>query len=386
MNLDDRARSFQGLDFAHTPFTVIWEVTRACDLRCVHCRADAQAWRHPLELTTAEGYRLLEQVRDLGSPVFVITGGDPLKRDDLYDLIAYGVRLGLSVAVTPSATPLLTGDAIRRLHDLGMRRLALSLDGPGADTHDAFRRQAGSYDTTLAGIRHAVACGLPVQVNTTVTRRNRASLPALADLVGDLGAIMWSAFFLVTVGRAQQADQLTAAEYEEVFDFLYRTSQQGRYAVRTAAAPHYRRFVLQQQVAARRTGHATPAHWVAGMVGDMPRARRGVTDGSGLVFISHTGNVAPSGFLPLSAGNVRETPLAEIYRAAPLFQRLRDDAQLLGKCGVCEFRKVCTGSRARAYAVTGDPMASEPLCAYEPPRAARAQHTAGTMGAAGVDG
>jgi radical SAM protein len=386
MNLEDRARSFQGLDFAQTPFTVIWEVTRACDLRCIHCRADAQAWRHPLELTTAEGYRLLEQVRDLGSPVFVITGGDPLKRDDLYDLVAYGVRLGLSVAVTPSATPLLTGDAIRRLQDLGVRRLALSLDGPGADTHDAFRRQPGSYDTTLAGIRHAVACGLPVQVNTTVTRRNRASLPALAALVGDLGAVMWSVFFLVAVGRAQDADQLTAAEYEEVFDFLYRTSQHGRFAVRTAAAPHYRRFVLQQQVAARRAGHATPAHWVAGMVGDMPRARRGVTDGSGLVFISHTGDVCPSGFLPLTAGNVRETPLGEIYRTAPLFRRLRDDAQLLGKCGVCEFRKVCTGSRARAYAATGDPMASEPLCAYDPPRAARAQFATATTGAAALTG
>jgi radical SAM protein with 4Fe4S-binding SPASM domain len=197
---------------------------------------------------------------------------------------------------------------------------------------------------------------------------------------------MWSVFFLVAVGRAQDADQLTAAEYEEVFDFLYRTSQQGRFAVRTAAAPHYRRFVLQQQVAARRAGQATPAHWVAGTVGDGTRARRGVTDGNGLVFISHTGDVCPSGFLPLSAGNVRDTPLAEIYRTAPLFERLRDDAQLLGKCGVCEFRKVCTGSRARAYAATGDPMASEPLCAYDPPRAARAQRTAGTMGAAGLDG
>ncbi len=355
------------VDFERTPFTVIWEVTRACDLRCVHCRADAQSSRDPLELTTAEGYRLLDQIHTLGSPVFVITGGDPLKRADLFDLIAYGVKRGLSVAVTPSGTPLLTPLIVRRLHDLGVKRVALSLDGPAAEIHDRFRQQPGSFEWTTAGIRAAATCGLPVQINTTVTRRNLPSLPELAQVVGDLGAVMWSVFFLVTVGRAQSADQLTAEEYERVFAFLHDLSQRASYAVRTTAAPHYRRYVLQQQTMAKRAGRWSAPPRVAGMVGDMPRARRGVTDGNGLIFISHTGEVYPSGFLPLRVGNVRETDLTTIYRNAPLLRRLRDAGHLEGKCGVCEFRKVCGGSRARAYALTGNPLAEEPFCVYQPP-------------------
>jgi radical SAM protein len=333
----------------------------------VHCRADAQSCRHPLELTTDEGYRLLDQIHTLGSPVFVITGGDPLKRADIFDLIAYAVNRGLSVAVTPSGTPLLTPATVRRIHDLGVKRVALSLDGPAAEIHDRFRQQPGSFEWTVAGIRAAGSCGLPVQINTTVTRRNLPSLPELAQLVGDLGAVMWSVFFLVTVGRAQSADQLTAEEYEGVFAFLHDLSRRVPYAVRTTAAPHYRRYVLQQQTTARRAGRRSATPRVAGMIGDMPRARRGVTDGNGIIFISHTGEVYPSGFLPLRVGNVRETELTAIYREAPLLRRLRDTRQLEGKCGVCEFRKVCGGSRARAYALTGNPLAEEPFCVYQPP-------------------
>lgn len=354
------------IDFARTPFTVIWEVTRACDLRCMHCRADAQPVRDRGELTTAEGRSLLVQIRDLGSPVFVITGGDPLKRPDLFELIEYGVGLGLNVAVTPSGTPLFTRAAIARLAGAGVKRIALSLDGPTADVHDAFRQQPGSYEWTVAGIRAAGESGLPVQINTTVTRWTRAHLPAMAALVGDLGAVMWSVFFLVTVGRARVADQLEPEEYEEIFAYLYELSKQSPFAVRTTAAPHYRRYVLQQQRLERRAAGAgaRPAR-VAGMV-DMPRAVRGVTDGNGLAFVSHTGDVYPSGFLPIRAGSVRETSLAELYREAPVFRQLRDIAHLEGKCGLCEFRHVCGGSRARAFAVTGDPMASEPFCLYEP--------------------
>ncbi|MCK6555589.1 TIGR04053 family radical SAM/SPASM domain-containing protein [Candidatus Binatia bacterium] len=355
-----------GLDFARTPFTVIWEVTRACDLRCVHCRADAQPARARDELTTAEGRALLDQIRDLGSPVFVITGGDPLKRPDLFELIEYGVGCGLNVAVTPSGTPLFTPAAVARLADAGVKRIALSLDGPTAEVHDAFRQQPGSYGWTVEGIRTAGRSGLPVQINTTVTRRTRAYLPAMAALVGELGAVMWSVFFLVTVGRARSADQLDPVEYEEIFAYLYELSKSSTFAVRTTAAPHYRRYVLQQQRLEKRAGVVTgPQARVAGMV-DMPRALRGVTDGNGLVFVAHTGEVYPSGFLPIRAGSIRETPLADLYREAPIFRRLRDTASLDGKCGLCEFRHVCGGSRARAFAVTGDPMAAEPSCTYEP--------------------
>ena len=356
----------KSIDFTRAPFTVIWEVTRACDLRCRHCRADAQPEPDPRELTTAEGRRLLEQIRDLGGPVFVITGGDPLKRPDLFRLIDHATRIGLPVALTPSGTPLLTREAIQHAHDAGARRIALSLDGSSAANHDRFRQQPGSYAWTVGAVRHAVDLGVSVQVNTTVTRHNLGELEAIADVIAGLGVGMWSLFFLVTVGRARRDDQLQPAECEGVFAFLYDLSRRAPFAVRTTAAPHYRRFVLQRRAAERRAGRREPVPWLAGMI--EPRAPRGVTDGNGIVFISHTGEVYPSGFLPLRAGNVREQPLATIYRNAPILRRLRDTEQLGGKCGVCEFRRVCGGSRARAFATTGDPMASDPLCAYEPSR------------------
>lgn len=355
------------LDFDLTPLTVIWEVTRACDLRCVHCRAEAQPWRDPYELTTAEGFRLLEEVCALQSPVFVITGGDPLKRADLFGLIAYGVKLGLSIAVTPSGTSLLTRQAVSQLRDLGVRVMAVSLDGATPGLHDGFRQQRGSYGWTIDGIHAARECGLPVQINTTVTKHNLHDLSNLAALVGDLGAVMWSVFFLVTVGRGKTQKQLSAQDFEDVFHFLYDLSRRAPFGVRTTAAPHYRRVVLQRQAAERKEG-ARPAAlpYLAGLLTDLPRAPRGVTDGNGIVFISHTGEVYPSGFLPLSGGNVRHRSLAAIYRSSPLFQQIRDSSQLKGKCGVCEFKSICRGSRARAYAVTGDFMAEEPYCVYQP--------------------
>ena len=358
-------RPNRAVDFRRTPHIVIWEITRACDLRCRHCRADARPDRHPLELTTAEGVALLDQIHELDSPVFVLTGGDPLKRPDLFTLLAHAERLGVPVAVTPSATPLLTPDAIRRMRDLGVQRLAISLDGWRPQVHERLRGEPGSYAWTLTGIRAAVACGLPVQINTTATRYNLEGLGAIARMVGELGATMWSVFFLVNVGRAGAMQQLAAQEVEEVFGFLYDLSGRVPFGVRTTAAPHYRRFVLQQQARARRARRSASSR-PTDTVG-APRVR-GVTDGNGLAFVSHTGEVCPSGFLPLSGGSVRRNGLADIYRQAPLFRRLRDPIRLEGKCGVCDFRTVCSGSRARAYAATGNPMAPDPLCTYQPPR------------------
>lgn len=358
------------LDYDRAPFTVIWEVTRACALRCVHCRADAQPGRDPRELDTAEAFTLLEQVRDLGSPVFVLTGGDPLERPDLFDVLERARDLGLAVAVTPSGTPRLDRGAVEGLHAAGVRGLALSLDGPDAAGHDGFRRQPGSFGWTLAAIADARDIGLPVQVNTTMTRANLHLLEEMASLVGRVGAAMWSVFFLVTVGRARETDQLTAEEFENVFSLLADLSERVPFGVRTAAAPHYRRFLLQRQVERKRRG-AAPLAMRQGLAAplDLPRAPRGVTDGSGLVFVSHTGDVQPSGFLPLVAGNVRGDDLGRIYRESPLLRRLRQTAKLGGKCGVCEFRRVCAGSRARAWAVHHDPMAEEPACVYVPPKA-----------------
>lgn len=352
------------IDFDQTPFTTIWEVTRACDLLCVHCRAEAQPNRHPGELTTAEGKGLLEQIHSLGSPVFVITGGDPLKRPDLFELIEYAVGLGLRVAVTPSGTPRLTPEAVVELKRCGVLRMALSVDGSTREIHDAFRKVPGSFDLTVRALEAARSCGLGVQINTTVTRHNLHDLPAIAKRAQEWGAAMWSVFFLVEVGRGRELAQLDAEEFESVFEFLYEHSLGAPYAVRTTAAPQYRRYVLQHRAATRRAG--LPVRPVAGLNEDMPRAKRGVTDGYGLCFVSHTGEVYPSGFLPISAGSVREQPLARLYREAPLFKLLRDHDRLGGKCGRCEFRKVCGGSRARAYAATGDFMAEEPCCVYEP--------------------
>jgi radical SAM protein with 4Fe4S-binding SPASM domain len=255
------------------------------------------------------------------------------------------------------------------MHRIGIRRMALSLDGPTAQMHDAFRQQPGSYGWTIDGLAYARECSLPVQINTTITRRNLGVLPDIATIVGRSGAVMWSAFFLVTVGRAQHEDQLTAAESEEVFAFLHGLALTAPFAVRTAAAPHYRRFVLQQERTRKRElplARRSSGTVGSGPVAGMARPSRGVTDGSGLVFVSHTGDVYPSGFLPLRCGNVRSQPLADIYRDAPLLRRLRDPAALGGKCGRCEFRRVCAGSRARAFAITGDPLAEDPLCIYQP--------------------
>lgn len=356
------------IDFSQTPFTVIWEVTRACDLRCVHCRADAQRLRDPQELTTAEGRDLLDQVRQLASPVFVFTGGDPLRRPDLFDLLAYACSTGVAVGVTPSGTPLLTPLAVKKFRDLGVHRMALSLDGPDAASHDGFRQQPGSFALTLRALYSARDCGLPTQVNTTVTRRNWHLLPEIAARVADVGAATWSAFFLVTTGRARADDQLEAEEFETVFAFLYDLSKRVPFTVRTTAAPHYRRFVLQRSREEKRAGRPPAARRVESEPApDLLRAPSGVTDGNGLVFVSHTGDVFPSGFLPLSAGNLRSRSLADIYRNSPLFRALRDVAQLEGKCRDCEFVHVCAGSRARAYAETGNFLASEPRCSYLPP-------------------
>ena len=353
------------VDFNERPFLAIWEVTQACDLACVHCRAAAQPLRHPMELTTDEGKDLIDQIAAMEVPVFVLTGGDPIKRPDLFELIAHARKMGVRVSLTPSATPLLTREIVFRLKETGLARLAVSLDGASAQTHDAFRGMAGSFDRTLNAISWANEAELPVQINTTFSRRNIAEMDDIAQLVENLRITLWSVFFLVPTGRGKLDDLLSAHEFEQVFARIYRLSKTASFDIKTTEAQHYRRYILQQRVAERKAGvSAGPApEKTADSIG---RAPRGLNDGKGFVFISHTGEVFPSGFLPLTAGNVCSQPLASIYRDSPLFRSLRDTAQLEGKCGHCEFKEVCGGSRSRAYALTGDPMAEEPCCSYIP--------------------
>jgi len=359
------------VDFDRAPFIVIWETTQACDLACLHCRASAVPRRDPNELTTAEAKQLIETVRRFGRPLFVLTGGDPLKRPDTVDLVRYAASAGLRVAMTPSGTPLMTPGILAALHDAGLARLAVSLDGSTPDIHDRFRGVAGSWDWTVQMLDSAHALGLSTQVNTTISRHNIADLEPLMALMDRLSIALWSVFFIVPTGRARPADLTSADEFEAVFHRLYDLSKTASFDVKTTAAPHYRRIVMQRQREERRADANTSAVAMRPGVGfglaDGVGRAKGVNEGDGFVFVSHTGEIYPSGFLPVSAGNVRTHDLLDVYRTHELFRALRDRTQLKGKCGACEYRFVCGGSRARAYALTGDWLESDPLCAYVPP-------------------
>jgi len=347
-------------DFDVRPMVVIWEMTQACDLNCAHCRANARPQRHPLELSTAEAFHLIDQISAMRIPLFVITGGDPLKRPDVMPIVQYACSRGVRTSLTPSATPLLVRDAIFKLKQSGLMRLALSLDGSTAKLHDTFRGVAGSYQRTLDAVSWCHEAGLPIQINTTVSRRNIDDLDNMIELLKSLRVVLWSVFFLVPTGRAQLRDLLTADEHEQVFAKLYAASKQVKFHIKTTEGQHYRRYVLQQR--AKSPGSRPQDDLIA-------HAPKGVNDGKGFMFVSHTGEVFPSGFLPMSAGNVLWEPLADIYQNSPLFRSLRNTSQLKGKCGLCDFKDVCGGSRARAYAVSHDLLAEEPRCAYMPPAA-----------------
>ncbi len=366
-------RGLDDVDFAQAPFVVIWETTRACDLACRHCRACAIPRRHPNELTTAEAKRLMEDVRRFGRPLFILTGGDPLKRPDVVELVAHGAGLGLRMALTPSGTPLMTREVLLRLRDAGLARLAVSLDGSTAEIHDAFRGVVGSYDWTLRMLRAARELGLSTQVNTTVSAYNVDDFDALCTLMADLGITMWSVFFVVPTGRARPTDLASAEAFEAVFHKMYDLSQTAPFDIKSTAAPQYRRVILQRQAAERRAGRRAeaPVPLTAGVgfsLADGVGRAKGVNDGDGFLFVSHTGKIFPSGFLPVSAGNVRTDDVVDVYRRSPLFVALRDRSRLKGKCGACEYREICGGSRARAYALTGDWLESDPLCIHVPAR------------------
>jgi len=361
------------LNFDETPFLAIWEITQSCDLACKHCRAAAQPLAHPDELTNAEGKALIDQISQMGVPIFVLTGGDPMKRADLFELIRYAADKGVQVAITPSATPLLTRDAIFKLKEAGLVRLGISLDGSTAEINDTFRGLPGAYARTIQAIEWANEAGIPIQVHTTISRHNAADLDNLCALFERLAIVMWNVFFLVPVGRGQLADLLSGEEFEQVFSKIYELSLRVNFQIKTTEAMHYRRYLLQHNLEERRIGHGHPgtAYEPGAPTADAQSrtaswTTRRVNDGKGFLFISHTGNVYPSGFLPIHAGNIRETPLSEIYRNAPIFKSLRDTSKLLGKCGACEYKEICGGSRARAYALTGDPLAAEPCCIYQP--------------------
>ncbi|MFB6117103.1 radical SAM protein [Halosegnis sp.] len=334
----------RGRDYDETPLIVTWEVTQACSLACDHCRADAVEQRHPDELSTAEGKRLIDQVAAFDpAPVLVFSGGDPLERPDLFDLLDYATER-VPTAVTPAPTAALDRETVTRFADLGVRRMALSLDGATPARHDGFRGESGSFAAVQQAAAWAADVDLDVQVNTTVTATTAPELSAIADRVAELGAVMWEVFFLVPTGRGATLKGLDPARAESVLQWLHRHAREAPYRVITVEAPHYRRIAAAERDGPARVGST--------------RA------GRGFVFVSHTGEVYPSGFLPVAAGDVRETPLPEVYREADLLCALRDADGFDGPCGRCPHRRQCGGSRSRAYAVTGDPLASDPLCEW----------------------
>lgn len=351
-------------DFAISPLMFYYEVTLACDLVCKHCRASAQETPAAGELSTDQAKTLLDQVASFPRrPMLVMTGGDPLKRTDLFELIRHAVAAGLHVALTPSATPLATIDAFARAKQAGIRGLGISLDGSDAATHDAFRGWEGSFSRTMQMLDDARSLGLPVQVNTTITRRNVDQIDTMADLLAGKGIAMWSVFFLVPVGRGVEERRIEPEEYEAVFERLWHHAQHQPYAVKTTEAPHYRRFVLEHG------GDPLADPKVAGRDDIARRGHRGplgVGDGKGVMFVSHTGEIYPAGFLPLRCGRFPQDSVVDVYQKHPIFLALRDPDHFKGRCGICEYRDICGGSRARAYAVTGDYLETEPDCAYVP--------------------
>ncbi len=340
LSLDDR------------PVIIIWEVTRRCALACRHCRAVAQPKRDPAEFAGDEIEMVLDQVAEAAPLFFILTGGDPASRPDLVHIVRRARDRGLRVAISPSATPRLLREDFDELRRAGVERMSLSLDGASESSHDAFRGVRGTWEWTRRAVEKATAAGMEFQINTTFSRTNIGEWDAFAGMIRKMEPKMWSVFLLVPTGRAQAEEMLDADETEALWHRLAAFQAETGIPVKTTEGPHFRRVMAQK----KKEGGQQQAPWKFAPT----------NDGRGFVFISHTGDIQPSGFLPLTCGNLWTDNLLEVYRNSPVFRALRDSDRFGGKCGRCEFRKICGGSRARAYALTGDYLAEEPCCSYQP--------------------
>jgi radical SAM protein len=347
-------------DYSMNPALVYWEMTRACSLACRHCRAEALASPQEWELTFSEGKALLLQIAGFNRPLphLVLTGGDPLERGDLYDLIDDARRLQLTVSITPSATPRLTSTVLLKLKEHEIGSIGLSLDGSNALRHEAVRGVEGCFDRTISAIRAAGNLGLPIQINTLVSQETVDDLPQIYELLKTLPITCWSLFSLISVGRGKLLQPLAPGQGEKYLNWVFDLSQGAPFRIKTTEAPSYRRVALDRMKSDGRTAEEIKQSSVC----------RGfeIRDGHGVVFISNQGNIYPAGFLPLQAGNVRRDHLVDIYRHSPLFCALHTPSEFHGKCGRCEYAEICGGSRSRAFALSGDPLSSDPLCPYEP--------------------
>ncbi len=347
---------YKNINFDERPFVVIWELTQACNLSCIHCRADSKPNRHPDELTTKEGKNLLKNIRKFDEEqLVVLSGGDPMMREDTLNLIEYGTDIGLKITMTPSGTSSLTPEIIKDLKNYGLRRMALSIDGATEESHDRFRQQKGSFNQTIKAAKKVKDIGLPLQINTTICKETVQDIKKIRKLVSELDPVLWSVFFLVPIGRGSLLNPISPEKAEKVMRWLSTVDKKEEFNIKTTEAPHYRRVVIQENK--KSTNKESPNN-----IG----RKTGVTAGNGFVFINHTGEVYPSGFLPKSAGNVKEGSIIDIYQNSSLFKSLRNPKKLKGKCGECRYKYICGGSRSRAYAYTKDPLSGDPLCSYIP--------------------
>ena len=354
------------LDFNKAPLLVIWEITRSCALACRHCRAEAEEGRHAEELSLEEGKALLNDIKEMGTPLVVFTGGDPLQRDDLEALIAHGKSLGLRVGAIPATTPRLTRERVFGLKQAGLDQMALSIDAASAEKHDGFRRVPGCFDKAMQGVEWAQEAELPLQINTVFAAWNVDEFDELAALVERVGAVFWEVFFLVPTGRGAVMESCDAQQYQLLFNKLSKLSKRVDFIIKVTEAPQYRAYVKQQSIVgpereAAIIKNGLPSfHHKPG--GRLHTSDVGINSGKGFCFVDHIGQVCPSGFLPLVAGNLREHSISELYRNSKLFTELRDLNLLKGRCGACTWSNLCGGSRARTYALTGDYLAEEPVC------------------------
>ena len=347
-------------DYSKSPMNVYWEMTQSCALACRHCRAEAISTPHPQELNFEESVSFLRQIPDFGAPLpqLILTGGDPLARADLFELIDQARKLGIAISITPAATPALTREILVRLKQHGVDGLGLSLDGSTADRHDSIRGVAGTFERTMQAMRWAQELEMPVQINTLAAAETVADIPAIYELLKPFSIARWSLFFLISVGRGKVLQPLSPEEGEKLMNWIHDTSRDASFTVSTTEAPSFRRVALERMRE-------------AGMSGEQIRetgATRsyGIRDGHGIMFVSNTGDICPAGFLPLPVGNVRKDHIVEMYRDSPLFRQLHDPSQFEDRCGVCDYRTLCGGSRARAFAATGNPLASDPICLFDP--------------------
>ena len=353
----------RGLVYDRAPMLVYWETTLACGLACRHCRATAVPERSPLELTTQEGLGLLDRILGFGQPLphIVFTGGDPLRRPDLEELVAGATERGIGASLAPAVTPDFTKARLASLKAAGIQTISLSLDGSSPELHDGLRGVPGTFAMTTEATTWAHEVGLPIQVNTLVTDTTLADLPAIYEVVGKMGILRWSLFFLISVGRGSVLQEITPAQSEKLFGWLYDLSAVAPFQIKTTEATHYRRVATRRMEQDGKTDEEILRTSVG--------RGFGVRDGNGIIFVAHDGNVYPSGFLPLAVGNVRTDDLVALYREHPVFTSLRDTSQFKGRCGACSYVERCGGSRARAFAWTGDVLEADPLCPYVPSRA-----------------